>query len=55
MVNNYAKILAILIRPFVDSCDYNPSNELAAYETYIKIKASKPISGLSWTRFPVPF
>lgn len=41
MVNNYAKTAAVLIRPFVDSFDYNPSNELAADETYIKIKGVK--------------
>ena len=41
MVNNYAKTAAILIRPLVDSYDYNPSNELAADETYIKIKGVK--------------
>ena len=41
MVNNYAKTAAVIIRPFVDSYDYNPSNELAADETYIKIKGVK--------------
>ena len=41
MVNNYAKTAAVLIRPFVDSYDYNPSHELAADETYIKIKGVK--------------
>lgn len=41
MVNNYAKTAAILVRPFVDSYDYQPSNELAADETYIKIKGIK--------------
>ena len=41
MVNNYAKTAAVIIRPFVDSYDYNPSNELAADETYIKIKGIK--------------
>ena len=41
MVNNYAKTAAVLIRPFVDSFDYNPSNELAADETYIRIKGVK--------------
>ena len=32
MVNNYAKTAAVLIRPFVDSYDYNPSHELAAQQ-----------------------
>ena len=41
MVNNYAKTAAVIIRPFVDSYDYNPSNELAADETHIKIKGVK--------------
>ena len=41
MVNNYAKTAAVIIRPFVDSYNYNPSNELAADETYIKIKGVK--------------
>jgi len=36
MVNNYAKTAAVIIRPFVDSYDYNPSNEMAGDETYIK-------------------
>ncbi len=41
MVNNYAKTAAIIIRSFVDSYNYNPSNELAADETYIKIGDAK--------------
>ena len=41
MVNNYAKTASVIIRPFVDSFEYNPSNELAADETYIKIKGAK--------------
>ena len=42
MVSNCARTAAvIIIRPFVDSYDYNPSNELAADETYIKIKGVK--------------
>ncbi len=41
MVNNYAKTAAVIIRRFVDSYDYSPSNELAADETYIKIKGAK--------------
>ena len=41
MVNNYAKTAAVIIRPFVDSYDYKPSNELVADETYIKISGVK--------------
>lgn len=39
--NNYAKTTAVIIRPFVDSYDYTPSNQLTADETYIKIKGMK--------------
>lgn len=41
MVNNYAKTAATLVRPFVDSYDYDPSNELVADETYVKISGVK--------------
>jgi transposase-like protein/ssDNA-binding Zn-finger/Zn-ribbon topoisomerase 1 len=41
MVANYAKTASAIIKPFVDSFDYNPSNNLAADETYIKIKGLK--------------
>ena len=41
MVNNYAKTAAVIIRPFVDSYDYKPSNELVADETYVKISGVK--------------
>ena len=41
MVDNYAKTAAVIIRPFVDSYDYQPSQELAADETYIKIGGKK--------------
>ncbi len=41
MIRNYAKTASVIIRPFVGSCHYNPSNELAADETYIKIKGVK--------------
>jgi len=37
MVANYAKTAAVLVKPFVDSYDYKPSNNLAADETYIKV------------------
>ena len=38
MVANYAMTAATVIKPFVDSFDYSPSNTLAADETYIKVK-----------------
>lgn len=41
MVASYARTAAVLIKPFVDSYDYNPSNSLSADETYIKIKGLK--------------
>ncbi len=41
MVANYAKTAAVLIKPFVDSYNYKPSNNLSADETYIKIKGVK--------------
>ena len=41
MVNYYAKTAAVLIQPFVDSYDYKPSYDLAADETYIKIRGVK--------------
>ncbi len=41
MVNNYARTAAVIIRPFVDSYDYEPGSELAADETYIKIRGVK--------------
>ena len=41
MVASYARTAAVLIKPFVDSFDYNPSNNLSADETYIKIKGLK--------------
>lgn len=45
MVGNYCNTAAVLIKPFVDSFDYLPSNNLAADETYIKIKG---IKGYLW-------
>lgn len=45
MVASYAKTAAVLIKPFVDSYDYDPSNDLSADETYIKIKG---IKGYVW-------
>ena len=41
MVASYARTAAVLIKPFVDAYDYNPSNDLSADETYIKIKGLK--------------
>lgn len=38
---NYAKTAAVIIRSFVDSYDYKPSNELAVAEIYAKIKGVK--------------
>ena len=44
-IGNYCNTAAVLIKPFVDSFDYQPSNNLAADETYIKIKG---IKGYLW-------
>jgi transposase-like protein/DNA-directed RNA polymerase subunit RPC12/RpoP len=38
MVANYATTAAAVIKPFVDTFDYKPSNILSADETYIKVK-----------------
>ena len=38
MVANYAMTAAAVIKPFVDTFDYKPSNILSADETYIKVK-----------------
>ena len=38
MVSNYALTAASVIKPFVDTFDYNPSKILSADETYIKVK-----------------
>lgn len=45
MVANYARTAAAIIKPFVDTFDYKPSNHLAADETYIKVKG---IRGYIW-------
>lgn len=45
MVASYAKTAAVIIKPFVDAYDYQPSNSLAADETYIKVKG---IKGYVW-------
>ena len=41
MIANYARTAAVIIKPFVDSFDYNPSGLLTADETYIKVKGLK--------------
>jgi len=41
MVANYAMTAASVIKPFVDTFDYKPSNILSADETYIKVKGIK--------------
>ena len=40
-VANYAYTASLIIKPFVDNFDYQPSNFLAADETYTKVKGSK--------------
>lgn len=43
MVNNYAKTAAVLVRPFVDSYDYKPSNELVADETLYQDRRNRSL------------
>ena len=38
MVSKYSKTAAAIVKPFVDNYDYNPTNYLAADETYTKVK-----------------
>lgn len=40
-VANYARTAALVIKPFVDNYDYEPSNTLTADETYIKVRGVK--------------
>lgn len=40
-VTNYAYTASVLVKPFVDSFKYDPSNFLAADETYTKVKGAK--------------
>jgi len=40
-VANYARLAAIVIKPFVDHYDYQPSASFAADETYTKIRKKK--------------
>jgi len=37
-VSNYANAAAVLVKPFVDTFDYKPTNNLCGDETYIKVK-----------------
>ncbi len=41
MVANYAKTAAIMIKPFTDRFNFDPSNSLSADETYVKIRGLK--------------
>lgn len=45
MIANYARTAASVIKPFVDTFDYKPSNNLVADETYIKVKG---LRGYVW-------
>jgi len=40
-VANYARTAALVIKPFIDNFDYEPSNTFSADETYIKVKGVK--------------
>jgi len=40
-IANYCKTAAMLVKPFVDHYDYKPSGDLAADETYIKVRGVK--------------
>ena len=40
-VANYARTAALVIKPFVDNYDYEPSNTMTADETYIKVRGVK--------------
>lgn len=44
-IANYCKTAAMVIKPFVDNYDYNPSDILTADETYIKVRG---IKGYIW-------
>jgi len=48
MVAHYAMTAVAVIKPFIDTFDYKPSNILSADETYTNERASTTISGLSW-------
>lgn len=41
MVANYARTAALLVKPFVDNFNYEPSNTFVADETYIKVRGVK--------------
>ncbi|MDY0237054.1 MAG: hypothetical protein RBR71_13595 [Gudongella sp.] len=55
IVASYARTAAVLIKPFVDTFDYDPSNSLSADETYIKIKGVKAYIWLSPKYLPSDF
>ena len=40
-IANYCKTAAMIVKPFVDHYDYKPSSDLAADETYTKVKGKK--------------
>ena len=40
-VANYARTASLVIKPFVDNFDYEPSNTFTADETYIKVRGVK--------------
>lgn len=40
-IANYCKTAVMVIKPFVDNYDYNPSDILTADETYIKVRGVK--------------
>ncbi len=40
-VQNYVRASAAVLKPFVDTYDYNPSHHLTADETYVKVKGVK--------------
>jgi len=44
-VSNYCRTAALLVKPFVDHFDYQPSDTLVADETYIKVSGVK---GFVW-------
>ncbi len=41
MVSNYAKTAAVMIKPFTDRFDFDPTTSLSADETYIKVRGAK--------------
>lgn len=45
MVANYARTAALVIKPFTDSYDYEASSQMAADETYVKVRG---VRGYVW-------